>query len=295
MLSFKEITLNDREELRRYMYNGGELSCESAFYNLLTWGKIYRNMYAVCDGQMIIRSNLGDREIFRLPFGNDFHKGMALIKEYCGEHNPTFWVQEGERLSRFLPEYSTEYALEEKRDASDYIYSREALADLAGKKYHSKRNHIAAFSREFDWHFEPLTDGNTEKIRECAEKWYAENGGRMDKYMQIEKDGIDLLLSKRETFGVLGGGIFVGEQAVAFTLGTAISEKMFDTHAEKALADYRTAYTVINNAFAKNVLTGFEYINREDDMGLEGLRRAKLSYHPQMILKKYSCVPKVKT
>ena len=92
-----------------------------------------------------------------------------------------------------------------------------------------------------------------------------------------------------EALEARGGAIFIEDKAVAFTIGSMINPSVFDIHFEKALKDYSEAYTVINNEFAKNALSEFEFINREDDLGLEGLRKAKLSYNPCKILEKYTC------
>ena len=289
MLNFKEITAKDYDIFKRYLNNIGQNSCENAFVNMLIWQKAYNNMYAIEKGQLMIKSGVGEDETFRLPMGDNFELGMELIKTYCKDKKPYFYVQEGERLDRFLSFYANEYDIEEHRDAFDYLYLSENLAYLSGKKYHSKRNHISSFSRKFDWRYEKITAENVGKIKECAKKWYIENDYLSDKYLPFEKQGVELLLSDIGAFGVKGGAIFVGEEAVAFTLGSQINEKVFDVHIEKALFDYSGAYAVINNQFVKNELMEYEYINREDDMGLEGLRKAKLSYKPSILLKKYFC------
>ena len=100
--------------------------------------------------------------------------------------------------------------------------------------------------------------------------------------------GVETILDYLELLGVRGGAVYVGENVVAFTLGSKISGEILDIHIEKALNDYAEAYTVINREFART-LTEYKYINREDDMGLEGLRKAKLSYKPAILLKKYAC------
>ena len=176
------------------------------------------------------------------------------------------------------------------RDAFDYIYLQSDLATLSGKKYHSKRNHISAFSKKYEWHYEAVNESNIDAVRECARLWYKENADRMSKTMLCEQNGIELMLSNMQSLNIKGGAVFVEGKAVAFCLGSPINSKCFDTHIEKALSEYSEAYTVINREFAKNELDGYMYINREDDLGLEGLRRAKLSYKPAILLKKFECI-----
>ena len=288
MLKFKKVEIEDISVFKKYIGFSGELSCESAFVNLLIWESAYNNMWAQEDGQLIIKSGRGEDSSYRLPFGNDFLRGIELVREYSGEKYPDFWVQEGARLDNFKAHFGDKYIFEENRDAFDYIYLREDLANLSGKKYHSKRNHISAFSKKQDWVFRPITAENIADVKLCAEKWYKENADREDKYLRCERCGVETILDNMELLGVRGGAVYVGENVVAFTLGSKISGEIFDIHIEKALNDYAEAYTVINREFART-LTEYKYINREDDMGLEGLRKAKLSYKPAILLKKYAC------
>ena len=288
MLEFKKIEIDDIDIYRSFMKNNKEFSCENSFVNLLVWQCAYNNMMAVCDNQLFIKSGPLERQSFRLPIGGDINEGIKKIEEYCGDKAPSFWVQEGEMLNQVNSSFKEKYTFEENRNAEDYIYLREKLACLSGKKYHSKRNHISAFSKKFDWRYEEITKKNIDAIRLCAEEWYKENKEKADSYLLCEKQGIETLLNNIEILGIKGGAIFVEDKAVAFTLGTPINSEVFDVHIEKALKAYAEGYTVINREFARS-LEGYKYLNREDDMGLEGLRKAKLSYKPEIILKKYFC------
>ena len=197
-------------------------------------------------------------------------------------------MQEGKRLDNFKAHFGDKYTFEENRDAFDYIYLRSDLAELSGKRYHGKRNHISAFSKKHDWVYKPITPDNIAEVKLCAEKWYEENADRADKYLRCESRGVETVLDNMELLNVKGGAIYADGMVVAFTLGSQISREIFDIHIEKALSDYAEGYTVINREFART-LDGYKYINREDDMGLEGLRKAKLSYRPTILLKKYLC------
>lgn len=293
MLEFKKFEVKDAPRLLKYTACPGELSCEGAFVNLLVWQNIYNNMWAEKDGHLFVKSEKTGKNVFRLPFGDDLKAGIEMIREYSGAEYPEFWVQDGARLSEFKELFGEHYTFTEERDAFDYVYNRTDLAALSGKKYHGKRNHISAFSKQYDWHYCPLTAENADDIRRCAKEWYLGNEARADKYLLCEKNGVEIMLQNAAALKIRGGIIYVGEKAVAFTLGSAVNSDVFDIHIEKSLADYAEGYTVINREFAANELANYRYINREDDMGLDGLRQAKLSYHPAVMVKKYSAVKKV--
>ena len=293
MLEFKKFEVADAPRLLKYTACPGELSCEGAFVNLLVWQNIYNNMWAEKNGHLFVKSEKNGKNVFRLPFGDDLKTGIEMIREYSGAEYPEFWVQDGSRLSEFKELFGEHYTFTEERDAFDYVYNRADLAALSGKKYHGKRNHISAFSKQYDWRYAALTADNINDIRQCANEWYAENETRADKYLLCEKRGVEIMLQNAAALKIRGGIIYIGEKAVAFTLGSAVNRDVFDIHIEKSLAEYAEGYTVINREFAANELADYKYINREDDMGLDGLRQAKLSYHPAVMVKKYSAVKRV--
>ena len=292
MLRFKPIRLCDKEIFGRYITGEGEFSCESAFINLFVWQDSYKNEWATEDGQLIIKSGEGKNTVFRLPFGDEFQRGIERIREAAGEEYPKFWVQDGRRLDELEDFLGTHYVLLEERNSFDYVYLRDNLAELSGKKYHGKRNHISAFSKKYNWEYRPVTKENICDIKRCAELWYEENCYRNNRHLICEKSGINTVLDNMELLGAKGGAVYVNGEVVAFTVGSPINDGIYDIHFEKALKQYDTAYSVINREFAKRELSAYKYINREDDMGLEGLRKAKLSYHPEMFIKKYTCIPK---
>ncbi len=285
MLKFQSISIKDKLRIDSFFAASQEVSCEANFVTLFIWQSVYGTEVAFDADCMIIRMKGKTVPAYSLPYGN-FERGMELI--FAETSKPRFWIQEGERYDKFIALYGERYEIKESRDAFDYLYLRTDLAELSGKKYQSKRNHISAFSRANDWRFEPISDENIADVKCCAERWYAENNADADKYLSAEREGVWQLLDNLTALAVKGGAIFVGDTVVAFTLGTPISSQAFDIHIEKALAEYATAYAVINREFAR-YLEGYEYLNREDDMGLEGLRKAKLSYKPHRLIRKFRC------
>lgn len=292
MLKFSNIEISDYKTLAPFLQESDELSCENNFVNLLIWQKKYKNMFAICDGQLILKSSDNQNTLFSLPLGNDFEKGFKLIEDYCKDENIILWAQQGVRFEKFKELYGEKYSINEIRENFDYVYSREELANLTGKKFHSKRNHINAFNKKYNWHYESISSENIDAVKLCAEKWYLENSEKSDSLLDSEHQGINLILDNMKSLEIKGGAIFVENTVVAFTLGSKINDSTFVIHIEKALKDFSGAYAVINNEFAKNELRDFKFINREDDLGLEGLRKAKNSYNPIFLVEKYICVPK---
>ena len=292
MLKFKEIKIEDIDIYKQTVGNNIDRSCENSFVNLIVWQEVYNNMIAVEDGLIIIKSGSENNETFRFPFGKNMEKGYELILEYSKDKKTNFWGAQGKRFDKFKSLYGDYFDFFPERDAFDYLYLKNNLANLEGKKYHSKRNHISVFTKQHNWCYRTIDKSNIDDILKCAETWYEENLHRMDKYMLTEKKGIKFILENMEVLSVSGGAIYIKDKPVAFTLGSQICEDTFDIHIEKALKDYSTAYTVINREFAKRLPENIKYINREDDMGIEGLRKAKLSYKPEILIEKFRCVHK---
>ncbi len=293
-MDFKRIKLQDFKILKRFLKNDEEASCESTFISLFVWADYYDNSYCVIDDILFMRSLDGDTYRYSIPFckEEDLEKAVnVLVKELYPE-KPCFWAQQGDRFEKFKELFSYQYIFVEEEAASDYIYLTENLSTLSGKKYHSKRNHISNFSKLFRWQYSKINAENIKRVKECAEIWYRDNITYDDDSLLAEKEGIFTVLDNMDFLDAKGGCIIVDEKVVAFTIGSPINNDVFDVHFEKALKDYQGAYAVINREFAKNELSNYKYINREDDLGIEGLRKAKLSYKPVKLLKKYLCDPK---
>ena len=288
---FEKITIANRALFERYIANVGENNCETAFINMLIWQGLYEVSYCTVEDTLLIKSIHANEEVFALPFGN-LAEGMRYIFAYTGGKPPVFRAQEGPRLDRFAHIMGKQYDIVELAEDADYIYRKDDLAFLAGKKYHAKRNHISAFSRRFDWQYEPIDTHNRADVQRCAERWYDEIADRITQELATEREGIKMLLANFDTLGLLGGAIRADGHIVAFCIASFLNDDVVDVHVEKALADYEGAYAVVNNQFAKHLPDNIRYINREDDMGLDGLRKAKFSYHPATLLKKYLCLPR---
>lgn len=291
-LRFSKPRLSDFSTLKEYLkpFVSGSMSCEATPITLLMWKNLYHQQIAFLDDMLFI--SLGEnQDIFLLPFAKDMEKAVNILKEHVKDLNKPliFLAADGERFDMFKDIFGAEFIYEDSRDDYEYLYLTENLKSLSGKKFHSKRNHISAFSREHEWQYEKMTKENIVEFFDMADKWrqsISEKGEDMNS-VEVENAAMKELLPYMDKLGLRGGCIRVNGKIVAFTFGSPINDKVFDIHVEKALPEYRTAYSLINREFISNELSDFEYVNREDDLGLEGLRRAKLSYHPDILLKKY--------
>lgn len=187
--------------------------------------------------------------------------------------------------------------IEEAPDLSDYIYNKEDLAELPGSKYSKKRNHINQFRKKYsDIRLELITPQNLKTACELEQKWFTENtsGEKADSLVDLHQEG-EIICAALKNFeelsrlaGMKGGILFADGEPVAFCLSSFLSPLVTDIHFEKCLSSFARdgGYAVINNEYAKTIET--KYINREEDLGIEGLRKAKRSYYPEIILPKFN-------
>lgn len=282
-MNFTSPNLNDVESYKRFFGLDDNMSYENAFATLFIWDELLNYKIYFEDDFLIL--GFYDN-CFYLPFGN-FEKGMKALMNYVKEKNiiPTLITSECEKLEKFKKLYSDKVTIRETRDFFEYIYLATDLAELKGKKYHSKRNHIKNFQKLYEYSLEELNENNKYEFLKTAKLWF--EASEKTEETSVELNGIKKLLENINIINVLGAAIKVNGEIAAFSLATKINDETVNIHIEKALPEYRGAYSVINQEFAKILSKDFKYINREDDVGIEGLRKAKLSYKPTILLKKY--------
>ena len=201
--------------------------------------------------------------------------------------------QETEQLEQTMPGM---FRFQLDRDASDYIYDSQALIHLSGRKYHGKRNHLARFQRSYNWSYEDITPQNYADCKAIAHEWCVQNGGcGKEDGTDNENCAINMAFRSFEELALSGGLLRVDGKPVAFTVGEEINPEVYLLHFEKALNGYEGLYAAINHEYAAKNLENYRYINREEDLGIEGLRKAKLSYNPAILLEKYSATLRSET
>ncbi|MDD3832467.1 MAG: phosphatidylglycerol lysyltransferase domain-containing protein [Oscillospiraceae bacterium] len=294
-LIFKEPTIDDAIWAGPMLRNAGMKICEFSFNTIWMWRKYYGNEIARAGEVIFIRS--GDVEpLYLLPVGGDMLENIKFLEKYQhdkGEQLMIFGADSNirEQIENWFP---GNFDWEPSEADFDYIYNTEDLAFLKGKKYHSKRNHIAAFSNQYDWSYESINSDNSDEVFDMVTKWCHERGNCSDPGLRSERKSIAEALKNMNKLSISGGLIRVDGSVVAMTLGSPISDEVFDVHVEKALSDYGGAYAVINSEFARReIMDKYPLINRENDLGVEGLRRAKKSYRPVQIVEKYLATEKI--
>ncbi|MGN1122774.1 MAG: DUF2156 domain-containing protein, partial [Eubacterium sp.] len=230
----------------------------------------------------------GDDIMYSLPIGNgDFKDAVNQLIDDAKTFSIPFRIYGvTEHYKSLLDEYFPDkFSYEYDSAYSDYIYSVEKMSLLSGKKYHSKRNHITNFKKKNpDWSFEKIDNSNIGDCIELHTKWIKNH--QDDEDYSFEFEAVLTAFENYEALGFEGGLIRVDNKAIAYTFGERQSDLLFVTHFEKAPAEIQGAYTVINQEFTKNCLSSYKYVNREEDLGIEGLRKAKQSYNPEILLEK---------
>lgn len=283
------------EWVKEAMGSSDEMACEYCFGNLYIWTEIYENTIAGYDGMFFARDG-GETPLYLYPCGKgDMKKAIKLLLECEKTDNRPLemYCLTPEKVRELDSLFPNEFEFEADRDYFDYIYLSQELATLAGRKLHSKRNHISFFKNNFDWSYEKITKENIDECREMNTLWEKQRNPDGNVELNEELAAINRAFEHYERLGFVGGLLRADGRVIAYTFGEPINAKIFCTHVEKAFADIRGAYPMINQQFCINELMGYKYINREDDAGEEGLRQAKESYQPAILLPKFTAKHRV--
>ena len=288
MIVFEDLHISHREKALNHLFVRDLQGAENAFAGLYMWKDFFNTQIGFSGDFMYVKSSLSGRDCrFSIPKGNgDLKAAVQQLIDMCTQNDSRFtlFLEESskERLEQLMPGV---FAFEPIRAGFDYIYLTDDLVQLAGKKYHSKRNFVQRFDREQEsrWEFKPITPEMLPQIAEFNAKWYQTNTGGG----QPEINATGNLFDNYKALECMGCTLFVDGQMVAYEVGSRINSEMVCVHIEKANSAYVGAYQKINQLFATHFCQNSTYINREDDVGVEGLRKAKLSYHPYKLLNKY--------
>ena len=295
MLEFYPIEKERIDEYKSYYDCSEALGCESNFVSGYLWSEEYLLRVAFFDGTLIKAYFRDEKRVwgYCVPSGKNVRGAVEAVMRDAQERGqqPRFAYMTGRERERLEELFPGRFVFLREPDNQDYIYLSRDLATLEGKRFHAKRNHISKFYRSFgdNVRYTAVDCSNIGDVMRVMEQWCGENG--VDPQEHGEYAVLRRACRDFEELGMQGGLLYVDGQPVAMTMGCEISPRCFDVMFEKALRAYDGVYAVINNAFAKT-LTRYEYLNREEDLGIEGLRKAKLSYNPVIIYDRFSAVPR---
>lgn len=289
MLEFRNIDIKDKQWINELLKKSDFMGCEYSFANNMAWRRLsntqicrYKDFYICCAEE-------GNGIRFTFPAGSgDYREVIEKMGEYAEANNSEFVITgvTNECVVKLREKYGVD-AFEVKRCAAydDYIYNASDLIELKGKKYHNKRNHLKKFY-QYSWEFFPITQNDFDECIAFSAMTYNEKNGVDDDSSVAEQYAIHTYFSYFDEFDLKGGVLRVNGKLVAFTIGERLNSNTFCTHIEKANTEYAGVYVAINNEFAKYAAKDFRYINREEDLGIPGLRKAKQSYYPAFMLEK---------
>ncbi|WP_253198717.1 DUF2156 domain-containing protein [Clostridium estertheticum] len=291
---FKRLTIEDKEIFEKYIYPYKFLSCEYSFTTLYIWREACDICFTVYKDALIIKKmDFEGRYYFMQPLGynkENLKELIDVLMDYKKENNMEFVFKDLDES--FMEEIKDIYGdvrgicIKEDRDNFDYLYEAEKLTKLSGKKLHGKKNHYNSFIKNYNYEVKDIEE--TQVIKDvvmAAEKWYEANNN--DRMLNFELQGIKDILENIEIVNTKGIAVYVDEKIVAFSLGEKLNDDLAVIHIEKADTSYSGVYSFINKAFVDRSFSDVKIINREQDLGIEGLRKSKLSYHPFKLEKKY--------
>lgn len=285
----REISAKDRPFLTPLPESGLQQVSECNFTNLFAWRETYNHRISMFDGFVVVSGSHGGLDFFMPPLGDTAGAADTAYKIFQASLDtgaprllwvaPT-WLADQLKVKpniRLLPD----------RDSWDYVYRSSDLAELPGQRYHAKKNLIRQFQDKYTYSVDALTAGTCREAIEFSDRWCKQRDCESDKYLEKERCAIYQMLTNFEALCLSGICIRIDGEIVALTLGEEMEQDTYIVHVEKGDQDFRGIYQFINREMARRVALRYKWINREQDMGVEGLRRAKQSYHPDHFVKKF--------
>ena len=295
---FRDIDMESRELLNPYFDLVDYEACEYCFNTLYMWQHLYKTGYYIGDGFAVIVAEYEGNTFSILPLAKkeDMPRVIKFVIDYFEKEQKKIYFRgiTKEVVDYLKENYPDKFDYTEERDLFDYVYDGDSMRELKGRKNVKKRNHINYFLKEYEGRFEYrlLDENDFDACLKLVQEWTSnkEENGQVDEEMEEELIGIKKLFN---SFPVIKdklkiAGIFIDGKLEAFTMGEYLNHNMALIHIEKANPSIRGLYPYINQQFLVNEFSDVEFVNREEDLGIEGLRKAKLSYHPVKFVEKYT-------
>jgi len=284
-LVFQPVDIRHRLILLPYLRRNSQ-TCDRTFTNLFCWQHHYRTQWAEANGWLVVRAHInGERKAAYIALtqkDNPTYSEIVPLMEKDAALNDqplTLMGLNDDENEMLRQQFLDEWVFDRNRDFADYIYLAEDLRMLKGRKFAQKRNHVNKFKSLYSYHYEPINRDNIADCLQLEEAWIAQHDH--DESALAEYGTIHRAFLHFEELELLGGALYVDDHIVAFTYGSAVNDHIFCTHVEKADVRYEGVYQMINHQFAQHIPTQYTYINREEDLGIPGLRKSKLSYEPE--------------
>lgn len=295
IIEFKKLEKKDKPIFDKFYLARYYESAQYTFTNLFMWREMLNLQWAMEDEIIFTITEWKGNIAIWQPIGSKekmFEAIEKILRHFKNSGKKIFFVGLEKNFVEDLENYpDAEFKIEADRDNFDYVYLAEDLINLSGRKYHGKKNHLNSFRKDFPTaEYLPITAEIIPKCRDELNRWYElhrkENPD--DPFICYEQAAIHEIFDNFDEFKLKGGAILLGNKVVAFTFGEKLNSDTAVIHVEKADPEVRGAYTAINHDFVAAEWSEMTYINREEDMGLEGLRKAKESYRPIKMIEKFN-------
>ena len=291
--NFAPVSLKDRDWMREIFAKENSRSSDWCFSNIFNWNELncHRLVAQLRDRLGLMLQYKGEC-FFGYPIGSGpLEPAVDALAAIAKAHDVPLRLRglTVEHVQALETAYPGKFSFSTDENTADYVYPLEKIATLAGKKLSAKRNHINRFFDNFpNWQFESIDQSNIADCVEMNEDWMVQHAGSID--FSLEKIALGRAFAHFDKLGLEGGLLRVDGAVAAYTIGEVLCDDTYIVHFEKAFGDMQGAYPLINREFARYIWDKhphMQYVNREDDLGLDHLRRAKRSYYPEFMVEKY--------
>jgi hypothetical protein len=294
MINFKTIEISDKKWIDPLIAAADMRGCHYSFTNLFAWSEIYKYRVAQFEDYLVVKAEGLDRtRVYFYPAGKGDPKNViaAMIQDaVTGGYEFILVGLSNDNMNMLNSLYPNKFEYAERRDSFDYVYLLDKLVSVSGDKLSSKRNHINHFKKDHIWSFEQISSDNISECWEMNLEWCKIHGCMYNNELADENCAVLRCFDQFVELGLEGGLLRAEGRVIAYTMGDKLNSDTYDIHIEKAFEEITGAYQMINHEFAALIQRNHPeiiYVNREEDMGHEGLRKSKLSYHPVKMEEKY--------